>query len=718
MNALDVVQDLLNVGIRADDVVRGREYPVIIEAAAAGNIECMKLLLGACDVNGKIRCNRSSFQILIFAFVEGEFRIPTNQNYLNLSSFPKGIRSGQFTTVRVNLRNESQHLILKMFLDCGANVDLPWATRLTTDNQVLYDVPEEWCPTTLEKIQYWDKSLFEELAPYSTVTTGRSFRQNIYVLASQGKEYLREYLSLQSAESGSMTKASLELVLFQQIINDKIIDIEDVRINIDIIRGLLEFGVDTNLRSLKSYTKYEYCDLGIHDLLQHLVLKPDVHRFGKSFDTVLRLILRSGATITPGVLAAGVQKEGIDILEALRRVGADVRRYGASALVLAARFDNYDAVKWLLDSGVDINAVVLDQSVIALASWSDIRCLRCRMWSCRHWKLSDPASCEMLRYLVDRGATLKNHPGDSNSFQFLYHLLLRYEANGSISNMMELFLPKLRPHDLLPPDKSKSLWEACLHSEEQHYPDEKQAKTRKEKIAVLELLLKHGLLVQDDLALPSLVDYRGPPELIERLLESCMDIDTYIEDLDFTRGLIQSAAYQGDKALVEKLLQKGADINQSKVPFWGRTALQVACDWRQVAAGEEAKRVGLIQLLIEKGADINDPGRICNGYTALRYAVVQGNIEVVLLLISEGAVINTPDNHMYYPSTKYKYYALDLATSLGRLDIVHLLLNVGALSGSPGQTGYDGAIEVAEECRHFAVADLIRQHVGKDLRDN
>ncbi|KAI1654452.1 hypothetical protein F4813DRAFT_370940 [Daldinia decipiens] len=715
MNALDVVQDLLDFGIRADAVVSGRDHPVIIEAAASGNIECVKLLIGACDVNRKIIRNASNFQILLFTLAKGELCIPTNRNYANLPSFPKGTRSDEFTTASINLKNDAQRLILKMFLDCGANVDLPWATRLTSDNQV-YDVPEEWCLTTFEKTRYWDKSLFKELAPYSSITTGRSFRPKICSLALLGKEHLRQYVYLRSAESDLTAEVFLEWVLLQQVIDDEIIDIEDVRTNIDVIRGLLESGVDPNLSSLEHY-KSEYYSFDIHDLLKYLVLKPDAHRLGESFDVVLRLILQSGATINSEVLAAGVRKEGIDILEALVRVGADAGQYGATALVLAARFDNYDAVKWLLDSGVDINAEVpsLQRSVISLASSSNTCCPRCWKRHCGHRKLSDSASCEMLRYLVDCGAALKYHPDDPNSFRFLYNLLREYEANGSLFNMMELFLPKLRPHDLLPllplGNFGESLWEACLYSRKQHHPNEKQAETRREKIAVLELLFKHDLLVQDALALPNLIYYRGPPELIERLLESCMNLNTYVKVLGcgFTGSLIQYAAYQGDKALVEKLLQKGADIDQEAAEMDGKTALQAACDWKEVPAGEEAKRVGLIQLLIEKGAYINAPGSMYYGRTALEIAVEQGNMEVVLLLIYGGAVVNTPN--------LCGYNALDMAVMNGRLDIVRLLLNVGALSGIRGQTGFDGAIEDAERRKYFAVANLIRQYAEEHSRD-
>ncbi|KAI0122611.1 hypothetical protein F4814DRAFT_446549 [Daldinia grandis] len=409
LNSLDVVQDLLNVSIRADDVANGRNHPALIDAAAAGNIECVNLLLRACNVNRKITQSASSFQILLTTFL-----LQGNQNR-------------------------------------GANVDLPWTPRFTIDNRI-YDIPKKWRPTTLEKTYYWDKNLFSELVPYSTGATGRIFQLDICILVREGKEFLRQYLSSQP-KSDPEKKASLELVLLQQIIYGKILDSEDMRIIIHVIQGLLEFDVDPKFPSLKrrKVDCISIQPLDIQSLFQHLILKPDVH-ISASFDTVLKLILKSGATISSDVLAAGVRKEGIDVLEALERVGADVRQYGAIALVVAARVGNYDAVTWLLDSGVDFNAVVPGryQSVIVLASYSRTFCQTFRNRWYKQWdEISGPASCEMLRYLIGRGADLKKHPNDRNAFRFLHTLLLGYDANGSLFDKVEPFLSKLHPHDWL-----------------------------------------------------------------------------------------------------------------------------------------------------------------------------------------------------------------------------------------------------------------------------
>lgn len=48
------------------------------------------------------------------------------------------------------------------------------------------------------------------------------------------------------------------------------------------------------------------------------------------------------------------------------------------------------------------------------------------------------------------------------------------------------------------------------------------------------------------------------------------------------------------------------------------------------------------------------------------------------------------------------------------MDLVKLLLNFNALSDYRGMTGYDGAIELAEEKGHLTVVGLIRQHETND----
>jgi hypothetical protein len=42
--------------------------------------------------------------------------------------------------------------------------------------------------------------------------------------------------------------------------------------------------------------------------------------------------------------------------------------------------------------------------------------------------------------------------------------------------------------------------------------------------------------------------------------------------------------------------------------------------------------------------------------------------------------------------------------------MVQFLLNVGAQSETPGETGYDNAIELANNGFHFAIAEMLKSH--------
>lgn len=99
-----------------------------------------------------------------------------------------------------------------------------------------------------------------------------------------------------------------------------------------------------------------------------------------------------------------------------------------------------------------------------------------------------------------------------------------------------------------------------------------------------------------------------------------------------------------------------------------------------------------------------------NGITALEVAAFSGDLEVVVMLLDHGAILNRPPVDAA-DGREDKYSALDFAAWAGRLDVVQLLLSAGAVSRDPGMTGYDRAIALAEGNGSFAVASLIRNHV-------
>jgi hypothetical protein len=101
------------------------------------------------------------------------------------------------------------------------------------------------------------------------------------------------------------------------------------------------------------------------------------------------------------------------------------------------------------------------------------------------------------------------------------------------------------------------------------------------------------------------------------------------------------AAKRGHEAVVQLLLDKGADIKAKDKP--GQTALHFA-----VTGGHEA----VVQLLLNKGADINAKDN--NGKTVLHRAAFGGHEAVVRLLVDSGADVKAKDNNgktaLYWPA--------------------------------------------------------------------
>ena len=132
---------------------------------------------------------------------------------------------------------------------------------------------------------------------------------------------------------------------------------------------------------------------------------------------------------------------------------------------------------------------------------------------------------------------------------------------------------------------------------------------------------------------------------------------------------LTAAAKQGDVAMINKLLNEGAKIDEPNSGKWSATPLYWSlfdCKFEAaelllkkganvnstdsfgsaplyVAACCENVDLSLIEHLIQKGADINY-GNKSDGLTSLHYSISCGSVDVAILLIEKGANVNALTN--------------------------------------------------------------------------
>jgi ankyrin repeat protein len=420
---------------------------------------------------------------------------------------------------------------------------------------------------------------------------------------------------------------------------------------------LLEFGVDPDGPSSKECPLIKAISQGRIDLVSTLL--------GYNANINLPRVLSTSA-LSPDLLP---------ILDFLIKQGADIRRFGGVALRKALDKNNLPAVKLLLISGVDINSWIPGHGTpICIAA----------------------AKCGVrtVEYLVKAGAEVNagNHRKTGRTallkaleFQkwTTAKFLLQHGADAQINT------------------SGRTLLEASLGSRTNISPEGEE---------MFEILLNRGAQINGPLKRRLCADWNSALTLLiqkgakEKTIQLALDAGADVNQAGSGSGSrtpIQAAASEGNLAMVKKLHSRGADINAPAGTIYGRTALQAACCLSM-------PNLELVRFLLDNDADVNAQPGIKQGLTALQGAAIQGHIKVATLLLDRGAEVNGD------VAEAEGRTALDGAAEHGRLDMVQFLLNVGAQSEVPGTTGYDRAIALANENRHFAVADLLRSQ-GRSL---
>ena len=184
---------------------------------------------------------------------------------------------------------------------------------------------------------------------------------------------------------------------------------------------------------------------------------------------------------------------------------------------------------------------------------------------------------------------------------------------------------------------------------------------------------------------------------IEQLLQSGVDINTQHPTSGTTALMIASSYYYYDE-MVAYLIRKGADVNMkdndgktsllwaasnslenAKVLLADGAKVNIAANdgmtpFLQATLGVSSGKVTIemCELLRKNGANVNAAltRKNASGWTALHYAAVNGDIELVIYLVKHGAKVNK--------ATSEGSSALFLAKMEGYDEIVKILKNAGA----------------------------------------
>lgn len=146
------------------------------------------------------------------------------------------------------------------------------------------------------------------------------------------------------------------------------------------------------------------------------------------------------------------------------------------------------------------------------------------------------------------------------------------------------------------------------------------------------------------------------------------------------------------RALVEILVEAGADINRAAGLGITRTPLQKAC---------EVGCIEIVNFLLERGANVNEKPAFRAGGTSLQLCAAAGYARIAENLLDRGANVHAPRPEMRGRT------ALEGAAENGRLDMLKILWNATNGQGFDIKQ-VDCAIELARSNGHTGCYDLLQ----------
>ncbi|KAK2599652.1 hypothetical protein N8I77_011387 [Diaporthe amygdali] len=548
----------------------------------------------------------------------------------------------------------------------------------------------------MDYLFYFHRPLFHKFVwKSSQARVGRLSRAAVLLLWEDGTQRLEEYLDcLAIRVSKQRLERFLKRLLAEQFL---ICDLQGRKrvTDLEAVRALVNFGVSIKEvlcdfpRILERFT-----DLVGRDCPKHEV-------------EAVQYLIDNGATVNGKVLSWLVRLPETRLFD-LARGGIEDTRELQIALIDAAARNDFNAVERLVHTGVNLDADIKpsanrrirmnpgDYMILRHSELTPQRRISLIANVIYSWNPKLGGLPKMLDFLVSKGAPLRLSTKRTHLYHLLRYTMVRFCLSDiqSVLGIVQYIVGV--GYDLSDPlCRSASLLEDCYAGFD----------GRK----IFEYLLRNGAQLRPGSPMASWIGMNGEIGLVRKMLEAGVDLNAYHRL--YHKTALQLAAQKLRTDVVELLLQEGADVNAPARGDFGRTALQSACGAEPTSLDQQQLKLRTVQILLDYGADVNAAPARTWGMTALQETARGGDIAIAKLLLSRHpmADVNAPQCQRV-PDEDDSGNALEFAAQNGRIDMVKLLLSYNALSYHRGETGYDGAILVAEEEGHVAVADLIRQH--------
>ena len=187
---------------------------------------------------------------------------------------------------------------------------------------------------------------------------------------------------------------------------------------------------------------------------------------------------------------------------------------------------------------------------------------------------------------------------------------------------------------------------------------------------------------------------KGNVELVNMLLEAKFDLNAmdpvYVQDRQTAFGLALEKYGRSSLDLIKKLILSGGDPNS----VVSEATVLPTVEPRRTALLQAiyTKNVALVELLIDEGADIHRPAKLGVKRTPLQYASEIGSMEIFNLLLAKGASVKEA------PAVNGGGTSLQLCAAKGYAAIASKLVGLGSnVHADPsevnGRTALEGAAE-------------------------